>query len=135
MACEIVEREAGLITVKISGRLKRSELAQAEKIAIESMRSGNKVRFLLITENFQGWNHVGEWGDLSFQARYDEQIEKIAIVGEKRWKELAEVFAGKGHRSVDIRYFTPDQAALARVWITQAGRGSRLMANRRVTTA
>lgn len=72
MACEIVEREAGLITVKISGRLKRSELAQAENIAIESMRSGDKVRFLLITENFQGWNHVGDWGDLSFQARYDD---------------------------------------------------------------
>ncbi len=116
MPCEIVETAGSHITVKISGVLKKAELVQAEKVAIEVMRSGGKVQFLLLVENFQGWDKRDDWGDLSFQSRHDEQIEKIAIVCEERWQEFAEVFAGKGHRSVEIRHFTPDQTALAGAW-------------------
>jgi hypothetical protein len=117
MPCEIVEKEKGLITLKISGKLKRAELAQAEKVAIEAMGSTNKIKFLVLTENFQGWDNKDNWEDVSFQSEYDSQIEKIAIVGEKRWQELAEVFTGKGLRAVDIRYFTPSEASAARNWI------------------
>ena len=117
MACKIVDSRGGLITVKISGKLKWAEFAQAEKSASEIMRLGGKVRFLILTENFQGWESQGAWGGLDFQLRHDEQIERIAIVGEERWRELAEMFTGKGLRSVDIRYFTPSQEALAKAWI------------------
>jgi len=117
MPCEIVEKEKGLITLKISGKLKRAELAQAEKVAIEVMGSTNKIKLLVLTENFQGWDNKDNWEDVSFQSEYDSQIEKIAIVGEKRWQELAEVFTGKGLRAVDIRYFSPAEASVARIWI------------------
>jgi hypothetical protein len=117
MPCEVIEKRAGHLTVRVSGRLKRGELSQAEKAAMEMMRSGSKIRFLLLAENFEGWDRMGDWGELTFQSRFDKQIERIAIVGEKRWQQLAEAFVGKGLRSVDIRYFTPNQAALARAWI------------------
>ena len=48
MPCEIVAKEGSAITVKISGLLKRAELAKAEKVAIEGMQSGGKVRFLIL---------------------------------------------------------------------------------------
>jgi hypothetical protein len=117
MPCEIVEIEEGLITVKISGMLKRAEQVQAEKIAIEAMGSARKIKFLILIENFQGWDNKDNWEDVSFQSEYDEQIEKIAIVGEKRWQDLAEAFVGKGLRSMEIRYFTPSETAMARIWI------------------
>jgi hypothetical protein len=119
MACEIVDSQQGLITIRISGKLRRAEMAHAEKAAIDIMRSGAKVRFLLLAEGFQGWDNSDDWGNVSFQARYDEQIEKIAIVGEKRWQDLAEAFTGKGLRPVDIRYFMPSELTLAQVWVTQ----------------
>ncbi len=122
MPCEILEKDGRHITVKISGVLKRAELEQAENSAIEVMGSGSKVQILMLVENFQGWDKRDDWGDLSFQSRYDDQIEKIAIVCEKRWQELAEVFAGKGRRSVDIRHFTPAQTALASAWSRHGGR-------------
>jgi hypothetical protein len=117
MPCEIVEKGEGLITIKISGILKRAELAQAEKVAVEAMKSARKIRFLVFTENFQGWDNKDNWEDVSFQSEYDSQIEKIAIIGEKQWQELAEVFTGKGLREVAIRYFTPSEASVARTWI------------------
>jgi len=117
MPCEIVESGEGLITLKISGLLKRAELARAEKVAIEAMKSAPKIKLLIIIESFQGWDNKDNWEDVSFQAQYDPQIEKIAIVGDKRWQELAEVFVGKGLRSMDIRYFAPSEIAVARSWI------------------
>jgi hypothetical protein len=117
MPCEIVEKEEGLFTVKISGVLKRAELAQAEKMAIEAMGPARKLKFLILIENFDGWDNKSNWEDVSFQSEYDEQIEKIAIVGEKRWQDLVEAFVGKGIRSMDIRYFAPSEMAMARIWI------------------
>lgn len=117
MPCEIVDKEEGLITLKISGVLKRAELLQAEKAAIEVMGPARKIKFLVLTENFGGWDNRDNWGDVSFQMQYDDQIEKIAIVGEKQWQELTEVFVGKGLRSMDIRYFMPSEADMARKWI------------------
>jgi hypothetical protein len=105
MACEIVEKGEDLIAIKISGVLRRAELAQAEKVAIEVMKSAHKIKFLILTENFQGWNNRDNWEDVSFQSKYDQQIEKIAI------------FVGKGLRAIDIRYFAPSEIALARAWI------------------
>jgi hypothetical protein len=117
MPCEIVEKEEGLITIKISGVLKRAELAQMEKVAIEAMGPARKIKFLILTESFQGWDNKSNWEDVSFQSEYDEQIEKIAIVGEKRWQDLTEAFVGKGLRPMEIRYFTPSETAMARIWI------------------
>jgi|WetSurSiteA1Bulk_404760.scaffolds.fasta_scaffold123416_1 hypothetical protein len=117
MPCEIVERKDDLITVKISGVLKRAELSLAEKAAIDLMRSAHKIKILILTENFQGWDNKDNWEDVSFQFEYDQQIEKIAIVGEKQWRELVEIFVGKDLRSMDIRYFTPTETAIARTWI------------------
>jgi hypothetical protein len=117
MPCEIIEKGEDLLTVKISGLLRRAEIAQMEKVAIEVMGSAGKVKMLIIIENFQGWYNKDNWEDVSFQLQYDEQIEKIAMVGEKRWQEMAEVFVGKGLRSMDIRYFAPSEMAVARAWI------------------
>jgi hypothetical protein len=118
MACTIVDREGSRITIKISGKVKRAELYQVEKEAIGVIRAEGKVRLFVLLEGFQGWDNAGDWEDTSFQNQYDDQIEKIAIVGDRRWQELVEVFVGKGLRSVDIRYFTPSQTALARAWIS-----------------
>jgi hypothetical protein len=119
MACEIVEMSGGLFTAKISGKLKKSELDQVQKAAIKFMETGGKARFLIIAEAFQGWDNKADWGDVSFQMKYDAQIERIAIVGEKRWEDLTSAFVGQGIRPVDIRYFQPADLAIARTWIAQ----------------
>jgi hypothetical protein len=134
MPCEIVEKEEGLITIKISGVLKRAELAQMERVAIEAMGPARKIKFLILTESFQGWDNKGNWEDVSFQSEYDEQIEKIAIVGEKRWQDLAEAFVGKGLRSMRFDISRPPK----RPWpdfgsnnpVAEPGMSARLQVNR-----
>jgi hypothetical protein len=117
MAIEIIEEVGGLITARVSGMVKKTEVENAQKAVIRIIRSGLKARILLIAEGFQGWDNKGDWGDVSFQMKYDDEIEKIAVVGEKKWEDLVSVFLGKGLRPMEIKLFQPSQLGIARAWI------------------
>jgi len=107
----------GIITVKVAGKLTQPEMARAQREAIGIIKRQGKIRVLVVTENFQGWDGSGNWEDVSFQMEHDSQIERMAIVGEKRWENLALMFAGKGFREFPVEYFQPDSLALARAWL------------------
>jgi hypothetical protein len=114
---EITEAHDRLLTVRVTGTLTRPELARAQASALEVIRRHGAVRILVIVTDFLGWNRADDWGDVSFAAEHDPHIEKIALVGEKRWEELALAFTGKGFRQVAIEYFVPTDLARARAWV------------------
>ena len=118
MPCEIVENTGCLLVVKIMGRLSKPEIDAAQRSAVDVIRREGRARILIVGENFEGWEEKGNWGDLSFMMKYDSQIERIAIVVEEKWKDLAIAFTGKGMRSAQVECFLPGQLALARTWIT-----------------
>jgi hypothetical protein len=83
MGIEMMEVSEDVLTVKVMGKLKKSELDRAQRAAIEIIQHQGKARFLVIAADFQGWDNPGQWDDLSFQLQYDKYMEKIVIVGEK----------------------------------------------------
>ncbi len=82
-----------------------------------SSRRMRKWRILVLTENFAGWERGGSWDDFSFQSGHDAHIERMAIVGERQWEELALLFTAKGLRTFSVQYFDPAQVATARAWL------------------
>jgi len=48
----------------------------------------------------------------------DPFIRKMAIVGEKKWEELAMLFTGQGMRKFPIEYFPPADLDRAKTWLT-----------------
>jgi hypothetical protein len=117
MAAEIVNVSGGMLTLKVSGRLSQAELAAAQQAAGEIIGTEGRWRMLVLIENFAGWERGGEWGDLSFQAAHDTSIERMAIVGDRKWEDLALIFTAKGLRPFPIEYFEPAQLAAARAWL------------------
>jgi hypothetical protein len=117
MGAEIVDTSNGIVTVKVAGRLTEPELAAVQSRAAEIIRRQGKIRLLILAEAFEGWQRGGEWSDFSMQERNDPYIEKMAIVGEKRWEDLALMFTAKGLRPFPIEYFTPGELAKARIWL------------------
>jgi SpoIIAA-like len=124
MSAELLGLLEGVLTVRISGKLTQPELAEVQKAAGSIIDQQGKGRFLVIVDDFQGTDKEGDWGDLSFQIRYDPLIEKIAIVGDKRYGELTLLFVGKGFRRVAIEYFQPHELAKARVWLAAGGKNN-----------
>lgn len=117
MSAEIIANTNGIVTIKISGKLTATDLAALQKSAGPLLRQQNGVRVLVLTENFEGWAKGGDWGDLSFQMEHDDDIARMAIVGERQWLDLALLFTAKGLRKFPIEYFLPADETKARAWL------------------
>jgi hypothetical protein len=121
MSAKIVDTTEGVLTIKFTGKLRQPELAAVQRSARELVEQHGKVRVLAVVEDFLGWEKGGDWGDLSLQMEVDPHIEKMAIVGERRWEELALIFAAKGLRRFPIEYFQPAELGRARAWLASKG--------------
>ena len=116
MPAEIVEVVDGIVTLSISGKLTQAELGAAQQALSAIIRQQGNVRILARAEQFAGWER-DQWDDFSFQAEHDDDIEKIAIVGEEKWKQLTLVFTAQGLRKFPIRYFLATELEKARGWL------------------
>ena len=119
MSAEIIEQSGDLLTIRVSGLLTQPDLASLQRTVGIHLNQQGKGRLLIMTEAFEGWQRGGNWGDVSFSAAHDAQIEKMAIVGEKQWEDLALMFASKGLRRFPIEYFGPLEVARARAWLAE----------------
>lgn len=117
MTAEIVGITTGVMTVRISGTLSQAALTDLQKTAEDAIRAQGKLRILILAEQFTGWERGGAWDDFSFQEKYDPSIEKMAIVGDQRWEDLALIFTGKGLRRFPIEYFETHELGKARAWL------------------
>jgi len=116
MSAEIASVADHVLTAKVSGTLTQPELASLQSAAAKIIGTGGKWRLLVLTENFAGWERGGTWNDFSFSDS-DASIERMAIVGDRKWEDLALLFTAKGLRAFPIEYFTPDQLAAAQDWL------------------
>lgn len=118
MPVEIVDASTRLLEVKIQGVLKKADYDQIIRAAREAIAREGRIRALVVTERFQGWERGADWGDVSFVTEQGQHIEKLAIVGDERWREDALVFTAKGFRPTAIEYFAPSRTAQARQWLS-----------------
>ena len=118
MSAEITEVVDGIVTIRISDKLRQAELLVAQKAMSEIIRKEGKIRVLVRAEQFAGWESGSQWDDFSFQAEHDDDIERMAIVGDDKWKNLALVFTAQGLRKFPIRYFATADLDKARAWLS-----------------
>ncbi len=109
-----------VIIFHVSGTLKKAEFDDAQHQCEEIINKTGHVKFLILTENFEGWERSEGWGDWSFAERNDSFIDKIAVVGDAKWRDSIFAFTGKGFRPVAIEYFDAGQEATARQWLDNA---------------
>jgi hypothetical protein len=117
MPFTIIDATGPIISAKISGELGRSEVSQIQATALDAIQRCGKISALFLLENFTGWKQESGWGDLTFLTAHDHQIAKIAVVGDKQWRDLTEAFLAKGFRQATIEYFLPGELAKARAWL------------------
>jgi hypothetical protein len=117
MAFTIIDATGPIISAKISGELGRSEVSQMQAVALDAIRRCGKVSALFILEDFHGWKRESGWGDLTFMTEHDQDIAKIAVVGEEQWRDLIYAFLAKGFRQAEVEYFLAADLAKARAWL------------------
>lgn len=112
-----VEDRVYLITLR--GLLTWAEFqAFQNQVEAEDVFASGKVRVLIHLENFLGWEHGDQWGDVSFFFKHDQDVERIAIVGDPRWRDQMLVFLFADYRQAEARFFPRTELEPARAWLT-----------------
>jgi SpoIIAA-like len=115
MSAALHHEHGNIFRVEIQDTLTKEDLKRCEdQLLRESARTG-PVRLLFILDGFAGWNAQDNWGDLSFFVKHGDVIERIAIVGEERWRDEALMFAAADLRKAPVAFFS--EAQEARVWL------------------
>jgi len=106
------------LEVRASGKLEKSDYQQFGPKFEELVRQHGKLRVLLILDDFHGWTFGGLWEDLKFDAAHFRDIERLAVVGEKKWHAGMAAFC-KPFTTAAVRYFETFELDDARRWLTK----------------
>ncbi len=98
------------------------DLKEVESNSVGINDPEQKAKILVQAEEFSGWGKEGDWGDLTFMHEHDPYIEKIAVVGEDKWKDQILMFVGAGRRQASVEFFFPDEEQDARDWLKGEGK-------------
>ena len=110
----------GVYALRIGGTLNKATLDNIQAVARHNIEAGARdLKVLLLLDDFRGWKHGDNWGDLDFFSRYEEFIVKIAVVGEPRWEAETRLFLSAGRRHGQVRYFPPHYEGRARTWLAE----------------
>lgn len=116
MTVEILESSNNLVEIKIKHQLKKAEEDQLLAVLMGIINRWEKIKILVILEDFQGWERGADWGLLTFERDYD--IEKIAIIGDEKWKDLFFMFIGQPFGPMPIEYFNSSELERAMNWLS-----------------
>jgi SpoIIAA-like len=117
MPVEIIDASGKLLELRIRGMLKKADYDRIIWAAKEAIAREGKIRALTIADGFEGWDRHGDRGDVSFMNQQGQHIEKMAVVGDEKWRDDALAFTAKGFRPTAIEFFPPSRMSEARIWL------------------
>ena len=108
-----------VLAFKMSGKLHAEDYRKFVPLIDEVAAKAGKVRLLAQFHDFQGWDLHALWDDIKFATTHCTKIDRIALVGDKKWEEwMAKVC--KPFTFAKIRYFDAAQIQSAWDWLQEA---------------
>lgn len=119
MPIELREESDGkILVVHVSGKLAKADYTQFVPAFERLVLQHGKLRVLFDMTGFHGWDAGALWEDVKFDTRHFADIERIAMVGEKKWQHGMAIFC-RPFTTAKVRYFDHAEAAAARAWLDE----------------
>ncbi len=120
MTIQLSEENSGkILVVHVSGKLVKADYTHFVPEFERLVQQHGKLRLLFDMTGFHGWEVSAAWEDFKFGVEHFADIEKLAMVGEKRWQQGMATFCKPFTKAV-VRYFDHTDAAEARKWLGEA---------------
>lgn len=117
MNVTLQEKNLGkVVEVHATGKLTTEDYERFVPEIERLVKQHGKIRLLFAMHDFHGWSAGALWQDLKFDLKHFSDIERLAIVGEKKWEKGMATFC-KPFTTAEIRYFDQAEADQARAWI------------------
>ncbi|MBM4201788.1 MAG: STAS/SEC14 domain-containing protein [Gammaproteobacteria bacterium] len=117
MSFKIIETDDDVICVRLSGQMRFADQQALQARARALIDQGKEVRVLVYASDFQGWERTDNWSDVGFLMEHGDDIVKMAIIGDERWKDDVFLFVGKGLRTTQIEFFAANRGSEAEHWV------------------
>ncbi len=113
------EKSSGnVLGVLAHGKLTHADYQQLVPKLEGLIQEYGKIRVLFELEDCQGWEIGAAWDDLKFSFRHHGDLERCAVVGEKRWQKWMTKLS---RPFFTVKYFDKTELEKAWQWI---GEGS-----------
>ena len=101
---------------KMSGKLTDADYRYYTPIVDAAVQKYDKVRLLALFHDFHGWDCHAMWDDTKFAIKNFHHIEKVALVGDKKWEHWMSTTC-RPFTKASVQVFEPDQLAAAWKWL------------------
>ena len=117
MPVEIQEEAEGKVfAIKLSGKLTKQDYEHFVPETERRIKQHGKLRMLVQMHDFHGWDMGALWEDIKFDAKHFADIERLALVGEKKWEAGMAKFC-KPFTTAKVRYFDAANYDDAVAWL------------------
>jgi hypothetical protein len=120
MPIDLQHERDNIFRIELTAKLRQAEFQRCQEQILEEVSRLGPVRLLFVLDRFDGWESQDNWKDLGFFVRHGDSIERIAIVGEERWRDLALMFAAADLRKAPVEYFHTSDLVTAQRWLSDA---------------
>jgi hypothetical protein len=108
----------GTLEVRVTGKLTKEAYQELEPIVDDQIRQFGKLCILFTMHDFHGWTAGALWEDTKFDLKHWKDIERLAVVGDKKWEQGMATFC-KPFTTAKIKYFDHSQLDEARAWLAE----------------
>ena len=120
MPIQLNEENGGKVLIlHISGKLVKKDYGQFVSEFERLVRQYGQLRVLFDMSGFHGWDAGAEWEDIKFYIKHFADIERLAMVGDKKWQHGMALFF-KPFTNAATRYFDHAQITKGRKWLREA---------------
>ena len=110
------EDDSEIVVIHVTGNLVKQDYEAFGSAFDRLVQQHGKLRVLFDMTGFQGWDAGAAWEDIKFDMKHYADIERLAMVGDKKWHHGMAAFF-KPFTKAASRYFDHAEAEEARTWL------------------
>jgi len=110
------EADGKILILTLSVKLGADDYAHFTKEVERAVAVHGKIRLLVEMYDFHGWTLGALWEDIKFDFGHFADIERVALVGDRKWEEGMAMFCIPFTTAI-VRYFDESEANEASAWI------------------
>ena len=113
------ESEGKVLTIRVTGKLTKADYVYFSPEFERLVQLNGKLRVYFNMTGFHGWEGGALWEDIKFDVKHFGDIERLALVGDKKWEQGMATFC-KPFTKAKVRYFDHADDSEARKWLEEA---------------
>ena len=115
------EPSGQILVLEIEGKLEHADYEELVPRLETWLAEHGSIRCLIDMRGFHGIELRAIWDELRFDLRHGGDIERCAVLGDRRWEAGMTKLSKALFRSAEIRYFGDGERGLALEWLRDGG--------------